>query len=168
MVAHRVSLATDTVLPAPSRCPSQTRRVGRRARARGFNLLEVMIASTILIVGATGIFMGMTSSTQSEQRMHHLAVASQVLESVLENLLSLPPQHPWLAPGLHNSGDAPLYFDASGVPTVADGAVYHVIWEVSSNQTAKAVLNGIHRVDVQARWESGGHTQSTSLQVHRR
>lgn len=155
-------------MPMPGADPSIRCQKKKRRGRQGFNLLEVMIASTILIVGATGIFMGMTASTQSEQRMQHLTIAGQVMESVLETLLVLPPQHPWLQPGLHDTGDAPLHFDASGVPVIEGEARYHATWEVIQNRTAKETLNGIHEIEVTVTWEMGGQVASTSWRVHRR
>ena len=137
-------------------------------RSKGFNLLEVMMASTILIVGATGVFMGMSSTTKSEQRMNDLTVASQVLESAAETLLSLPPQHTWLAPGIHDSGDAPLHFNHFGVPVAENDAKFAVIWSVLQNQSPQQTMNGIHQIEIRVTWQAAGEEQSTAWRVHRR
>lgn len=126
------------------------------------------MASTILIIGATGVFMGMSSTTRSEQRMTDLTVASQVMESAAETLMSIPPQHPWLAAGTHNSGDAPLHFDHLGVPVAQADGKYTVSWSVVQNQSPNQTMNGIHEIEILVQWPVAGETQSVKWKVHRR
>lgn len=61
-------------------------RLPLRARPRAFTLVEVMIASAVLVLGITTAIVTLQRGFQAVDRARHVTYASQVMQSELERL----------------------------------------------------------------------------------
>lgn len=68
---------------------------------RGFSMLEVVISSTMLLVGITGIVMGTQLATKQHEHDRKVATAIVVAERRMEELLLLFPTSLDLSDGRH-------------------------------------------------------------------
>ena len=66
----------------PSACPA----AGRRARARGFTVLEVLIAMVIVIIGMASIIAMMSSGTIARKSGNDATAAAMLASSVFEDM----------------------------------------------------------------------------------
>ena len=91
----------------------QQKTIIRSTGAKGFTLVEVLVAVMILSIGILGVsqmtVMGIKVNTVVNQRMY----ARVVMATVFENLNNLPSNHAWL----NDAGDPYLNYDDS---TTAD------------------------------------------------
>jgi prepilin-type N-terminal cleavage/methylation domain-containing protein len=69
---------------------SPIRRGGRRAKLRGFSLIELMIAISILAVGLLGgmLVIGVASANNGRSKLHSTAVT--LAESTMEKIVAIP------------------------------------------------------------------------------
>lgn len=75
------------------------KRVSRRARA--FSLIEVMLSSTLLIIGITAVVVGVTVALALHEHERKVARALVIAEKRMEDLLLLFRNSTELSPGLH-------------------------------------------------------------------
>ena len=117
-----------------------------RQQRRGFSLLEVMFAGSILLLGLSavaGVF-GTASNSFAHQR--DVAGATTVAEGFLEQVVILPSSSPLLDEGPHDA----RHFTRDGRPTTASSATaaYAMTWTVVMNQP----VSGMKRVNVNVSW----------------
>jgi type II secretory pathway pseudopilin PulG len=61
-------------------------RTARRARSRGFALVEVMVSAAILIVGTLGLLSTIVASSKLEQSTAKFAVRARLVNQAIERL----------------------------------------------------------------------------------
>jgi prepilin-type N-terminal cleavage/methylation domain-containing protein len=133
--------------------------------ARGFSLLEVMIAGSLLAVGITATLASFDSVRNVASRNRHMTQALHAAESVAESMLALEQADAALAAGVHVT--PPRRFDAVGQevdPTDTTRGIYVVSWEVVPNTP----IEGLRRVTVTVDWQTGEGAGFTNLVFHRR
>ncbi|HEY1101272.1 MAG TPA: prepilin-type N-terminal cleavage/methylation domain-containing protein [Myxococcota bacterium] len=84
------------------------------ARRRGFSLVEVLVAATILIVGITALVVGVQVAIVQHEHNRKLALALQIAERRLEGLLLLFPTSSDLRDGRHPEDDFERFDPDSG------------------------------------------------------
>ncbi len=112
---------------------------------RGFSLLEVVFASTILIIGLTstaGVYATVSSSFAHQK---NLAIATAIAEMFLEQVAVLPQSSPLLEPGTHS----PRNYNADG-KRVPSASKFTMTWEITENMP----VAGIKEVTVDVTWVS--------------
>ena len=112
---------------------------------RGFSLLEVVFASTILIIGLTstaGVYVTVGSSFAHQRDM---AIATGIAEAFMEQVAVLPQSSPLLSTDSH-----PVrHYDAEG-HRVPAGGKFELRWEV----VAGVSIAGINEITVDVGWKT--------------
>jgi prepilin-type N-terminal cleavage/methylation domain-containing protein len=103
---------------------------------RGFSLIEVMIASSMLLVGIAGIVFGTQIATQQHAHDRKVSVALLLAERRMEEVLMLFPSSVELADGRHPAQGFDT-FDENGRP---GGTAYRSFY-TSMPASAVAVVN---------------------------
>jgi len=131
--------------------------------AKGFTLVEVLVAVMILSIGILGVsqmtVMGIKVNTVVNQRMY----ARVVMATVFENLNNLPSTHAWLT----DAGDPYLnYYDslaADHYQRVSDPNApynYMTVWNVTDSLPE----DGMKTIRIWVMWGPGGRSKiSTDL-----
>lgn len=120
-------------------------RSRRAAKAGGFTLVEVMVAFTILGIGLLSIAGTQVKAIHGTQRGRHLATASLVAQSQLDQLS----RNLWTALAPTAGFTAPV----TVTTTVADGGVgvveqaYAVSWRIQN-----VIPNETRAIDVSVSW----------------
>jgi prepilin-type N-terminal cleavage/methylation domain-containing protein len=133
--------------------------------ARGFSLLEVMIATTLLGVGVAATLASVDAVRVVAQRSRHMTQAVHVAESVAESMLALEQADDDLDAGAHIN--PPRRFDAVGQevdPGDTTRGIYIVTWDVFANTP----IEGLRRVTITVDWETVDGAGFTTLTFHRR
>jgi prepilin-type N-terminal cleavage/methylation domain-containing protein len=132
-------------------------------RARGFSLIEVVIASALLGIGVAAVVTGYRSAASLEAHQERVSTALHVAEGVVESLLLRYRDDPDIAVSTTSHPSTPLTFDAAGTP-VATGGLYAATWRASAGPVA-----GSRKLDVVVTWQEPGFTgrQSLALTTHR-
>lgn len=130
---------------------------------RGFSLIEVMVSSTMLIAGLTGIISAISTTTSLHQHQRRITQGIAIGESVVEELLIRPISDTDLTSGNHPA--TPLQFDADGDRVVSGSGAYTVDWDVSSAPPAVPLMRTIK---VNVRWTENGNSKTFSLSTIRR
>jgi Tfp pilus assembly protein PilV len=131
--------------------------------ARGFSLLEVIVSSTLLIAGLTGIVSALSTTTTLSTHQRNVTQALQIAESTLESLLIRSVADPDLTGGTHPA--TPLQFDDEGAPVLTGNGTYAVDWSVTAGPAAAPSMR---RVSVRIRWTEFVGERSFSLTTLRR
>lgn len=131
--------------------------------ARGFSLLEVLVSSTLLSAGLTGIVSALSTTTALAAHQRHVTQALQIAESTLESLLIRSVGDPDLAGGTHPA--TALQFDDEGAPVTSGSGTYSIDWSVTAGPAAAPSMR---RVAVRVRWNEFVGEQSFSLTTLRR
>jgi prepilin-type N-terminal cleavage/methylation domain-containing protein len=130
---------------------------------RGFSLLEVMIASSMLLVGIAGIVVGTTIATQQHEHDRKVAVALIVAERRMEELLLLFPASLDLTSGRHPADDFET-FDAEGRP---GGTAYRLFYTATPPTSAGAASIPGTVLEVTIAWDESMGERSIQLRTVR-
>jgi prepilin-type N-terminal cleavage/methylation domain-containing protein len=137
---------------------SARRRRPRGASAAGFTLIEVMISSAILLIGISGVVLGLRSAQDTAAHQRLVTQAIHSAESVMEDLLLRNTGHNELETGTHG----PRWFDSKGIET-SSTSTFEVRWNVQG----AVPFEGMKRVTVTARWQEGDRERSFSITTDR-
>lgn len=113
---------------------------------RGFSLLEVMFAGSILLLGLSAVAGVFATARNSFAHQRDVAGATTVAEGFLEQIVILPSSSPLLDEGAHPA----RHFTRDGRPTTATSptAAYAMTWTVTLNEP----VSGMKKVAVNAAW----------------
>ena len=138
---------------------SESARRGRKT-LRGFSLLEVVAAATVMMVAFAGPMGALAAGRAVQEHQRRMTVALQIAEMQVESGLLIYPGAPDLAAGTHN-GD-PYRFDASGNPVTAGG-------DFLSTYTISPAPAGVQgfNVSVTVAWTEGGSARNYTLWTRR-
>jgi hypothetical protein len=131
--------------PAPEVVSMNTPIMARRT-GRGFSLLEVTFAASIMLMGlasTAGVY-NMVGNSFGHQK--DMAIATGIGESFLEQVVILPQTSPLLEVGSHPT----RFFNAEGrrLPTDSTSR-FEMTWEVTANEP----VAGIKEVVVEISWQ---------------
>jgi len=130
-----------------------------RARRRGFSLIEVMAASSFLIVGLVGVISAIVAYQRMAATERHMTQGIHVAEGTMEELLLAYPSDSSLAVGSHG----PNHYDDTG-KRVASGGRYLAYWDV----TASTPVEGMRRVNVRVQWTEATGAKKVEFFTYRR
>ena len=128
----------------------------RRAQPRGFSLIEVMVASAILLVGISASVIGFGAASQAYTHQQKLSQATLLAEANMEELIGLLPGHANLDPGAHG----PRHYDHEG-RAQATPSTYAVSWTITTTAA------GLRDIIVKVQWQEQVGTRSLSLRTQR-
>ncbi len=129
------------------------------ANPAGFTLIEVMLASAILLIGIAGLVSGLSSANVTSSHQRYMTQALHICEANTEALLLRTAGDAVLASGSHG----PLLFDMNGAK-VASGGVFAVTWTVAGD----VPIGGMKRLSVTTTWTENSGEKSVSLTTDRR
>lgn len=132
------------------------RRRGRSAA--GFTLIEVMIASVILLIGIAAVVMGLRSAHGVSAHQRYVTQALHATESVMEDLLFRNAGHADLSAGNHG----PRWFNEVGIET-PNTSVFRVDWNV----VGETPFGGMKRITVTTTWQEGDRARKISITTDR-
>lgn len=124
----------------------------------GFSLLEVMVASAILLIGISGMVSAVHSGRAIQARNQHSTTALEIAEREIERLFILPGGNAALSIGDHG----PFEFDRQGDAVGNNG---HFTMDYSVSTLAVA---GVEEIDMKVAWQFDTRTQSVTLKGFRR
>ena len=123
---------------------------GKRNQAKGFTLIEVLVAMSIFSIAVLGLAIGATTVMQANQTGLYTTVATNLAQDKLEELKAKT------AALIDNTG-SPENKTVSGVPVV-----FNRSWAV----TADSPVVGVKRIDVTVTWtDHTSHTMTVSSAV---
>lgn len=134
------------------------RRRGRSPAPAGFTLIEVMISSSILLIGLAAVVSGMAAYTKVQEHQRHMTQAIHIAESAMEEIILAYPSDDDLLVG----GHGPIHYDSLG-HEVAGSGTYQVTWAVAD----ASPIPGIKRVDVTVTWNEGTGVKTYALTTWR-
>ena len=120
------------------------RRKSRRARSRGFSLVEVLFAILLLVVAAGSLVRAVAQTTQARRAAADTGLATRAARARMEELLAVPFSRGWPWSGYHpaitpggnaDPGGPPAsgYFEYVGedaAPADRGSALYEVRWGI--------------------------------------
>ena len=127
--------------------------------ARGFTLLEVLVAATVLWIGIAGSLSGFQTVNSVYRDQRHMTQALQIAEGVAEEILCFTSSDAYLQAGTHP--DEPWQYDANAQRVLENGR-YRVQWLVTPN----VPVTGIRKIEVRVAWDDGDE-RDFSLSIHR-
>jgi prepilin-type N-terminal cleavage/methylation domain-containing protein len=127
--------------------------------ARGFSLIEVVVSSTLLLIGLAGTMSALSSYQKGVEHQRHLTQGIHIAESTMEQILLATPTDPMLAAGTHG----PRSFNDVG-HLVASGGKYNAYWIVTPNEP----IGGMRKLDVRVEWMEGPNGRNVVFTTHRR
>lgn len=127
-------------------------------RKKGFSLLEVMVAGSILLIGIAAVVSALSTANESTAHQRRMTESLHVAEAVMEELLLVPSTSPDMYEGAHG----PRTFDGAG--NEVSGGAYRASWSVTSG----VPIGGMRRVRVTIQWTEPNGERSLSLVTDRR
>lgn len=118
---------------------------------RGFTILEVLFAGSILLLGLSAVAGVFSTARVSFALQRDLAAATTVAEGFLEQIVILPPSSLLLEPGAATVHPA-RHFTRETLPTTPGSATdyFTLTWTVLSNDP----IPTIKRINVHVAWDS--------------
>jgi prepilin-type N-terminal cleavage/methylation domain-containing protein len=100
--------------------------------AKGFTLIEILVAMSIFSIAVLGFAMGTIAIVQGNQKSYNVAIANALAQDKLEELKARPASF------------------ASGGPVTdtISGQTFSRSWTV----TANSPISGMHKIDVTVTW----------------
>ena len=121
---------------------------------RAFSLIEIMIASTILLFGIAGIAGGLTNLSRTQEHQRHRALAATVAGNVIEELILQHDDETLVAGVSTGRYDGKGRLDSSGP--------YAVVRTVVDDNP----MAGARRIDVTVNWNERGVAKSHALKTY--
>ena len=132
------------------------RRFKKEREEKGFTLLEVMIAITILAFGILAVASMQTSSIYGNSVANRLTEGTSCAGNKMEELLTIPDTDAQLSSGTH------------GPETVMSGVSrFDVNWEVIDSVDPSNPLEDAKLIIVTVKWHDKGNRKSTQLRCIR-
>jgi prepilin-type N-terminal cleavage/methylation domain-containing protein len=125
----------------------------RRQPRHAFTLLEVMIAGSILLVGAAALLSAWFATARIVSHQRHVVESLAVTRKYAERLLLLSDSHLMDTPSRQ--------VDGYGVASA--GGLYTVTWTCDENKP----FLGATTCEVKTSWDEAGQTKSTNITVAR-
>ncbi len=124
---------------------------GKINQAKGFTLIEVLVAMSIFAIAVLGLAIGATTVMQANQTGLYTTVATNLAQDKLEELKAKT------AALIDNTGSPENNITVSGVP-----AKFNRSWAVTPDSPAV----GVKRIDVTVTWtDHTSHTMTVSSAV---
>ena len=82
---------------------ARSRTAGGTRLARGFSLIEVMVAAAVFMAAVAGVFMGLRAAMSMHLHQNKLMPAVHIAESMLEEMLIMYADSPELTDGTHTA-----------------------------------------------------------------
>lgn len=127
----------------------------RRPNPRGFGLLEVLAASTLLILTVTGVLSATSAVIRQREHQAKMTQGLQIAESLMESLLVTYSSHTDLSAGAHQK-----FFDSTGRDLGATSSTYRADWDISGLGGAQG---GMRRIALVVSWDESGGRKSIRL-----
>lgn len=113
-------------------------RLNQRLRQRAFSLVEVTVASSVLMLAMAGTITAVKSSLSTVSQARHLGAASQLMQSELERLRL----NNWSQlQAIQDSGDTRIV-----IPAVPQGS------NLTCFRNIRDVRDGLKEITLEARW----------------
>ena len=129
-----------------------------KAKARGFTLLEVMVAGAIGLVAMAGTTAALASNSTVHETQVQKTTALSVAENQMEDLLVRLRTDTDLQTGTWG----PRYYTGKGIVSSAP-SFFTVTWTIEENQP----LPNVRRIRVKAAWNNAGGSQKIELVTER-
>ena len=137
------------------RRPSADRR--RRARSRGFSLLDALAGLTFIAVSLLGLSAASVSLTRNAKGADSTSAGTALAQQKLEQLRSMPLGATELKPGIYYDPANRLKADGTS------GGIFDRSWTVSLNDTPRV---GLRTVTVTVAWtDSRSHSTQVASYV---
>jgi type II secretory pathway pseudopilin PulG len=151
----------------PDRRPHRRRR--RRARrARGFSLLEVLMASILFLTSLAGLLSGMQTLLNIEEHQRRLTLGSRIGQAEMERALLLAP---CVTPSAGTTDTcletkAKFYSKDGSLLTAAASDGFRVDRSVANPGTA-GVPDGLRRIDIVVGWSETAGRRDVGFSTYR-
>lgn len=132
--------------------------MGYKPKARGFTLIEVMVAGAIGLVAMAGTTAALASNSTVHETQIQKTTALSVAENQMEDLLVRLRTDTDLQTGTWG----PRYYNGKGIVT-SSPSFFTVTWTVEENQP----LPNVRRIKVKAAWNNIGGAQKIELVTER-
>ena len=124
---------------------------GKRNQAKGFTLIEVLVAMSIFAIAVLGLAIGATTVMQANQTGLYTTIATNLAQDKLEELKAKT------AANINTTGSPENNITVSGVP-----AKFNRSWAVTSGSP----VAGVKQIDVTVTWtDHTNHTVTVSSAV---
>ena len=136
------------------------KRTARVRGARGFTLVESMIASAVLAAGAAAMLTSYFTLMGIAEHQRRLSAAVHVTKGKVEELIAARPPSTLLL-----AGSGPVFVDALGLPSgsTLNGKNYRVDWSFVHD----VPVDGQMRIDIVTSWLERGRIRTTRFSTGR-